>query len=217
MPFSSFWSWRSGPSYISSYIAFIHKIYPPLKSLPKSLFLLFFCSCFVDSLLPLQLADIQWGCHVGPHQSGWFLPVSAQASGTLACACESYPLLLLPLVSYSSPVFLRQLQTLLHRVLYFSTSILFLLGLPSGDGWRASPLRVTREVQQWNSLFPVNFKVLMDQLLQTLTKECGDSFNNLTIRGLAFTDDLVFLADSTADASTWSSSQQPFLQVRNST
>ena len=50
--------------------------------------------------------------------------------------------------------------------------------------------------QQGDSLPPVIFNIIMDHLLRSLPQECGAIFNNTTVRAMAFSDDLVLLADS---------------------
>lgn len=59
------------------------------------------------------------------------------------------------------------------------------------------PLRVTTEVKQGNPFSPITFNILMGQLLQTLLpQEYGVTFNNQTIRVIAFADDRVVFVDS---------------------
>ena len=66
----------------------------------------------------------------------------------------------------------------------------------SGTDWSSDPIKVALGIKQGGPLFPVIFNLVIDQLLRSLSQECGSTYNGKTVRAMAFADDLVLLADS---------------------
>ena len=82
------------------------------------------------------------------------------------------------------PLLIKYLKNLYAR----STTTL------SGTDWSSGPIKVTRGVKQGDPLSPVIFNLV--QLLRSVPQEWGSTYNGMTVRAMAFADDLIPLADS---------------------
>ena len=54
----------------------------------------------------------------------------------------------------------------------------------SGTDWSSEPIKVTRGVKQDDSLSPVIFNLVIDQLLRSLPQECGSTYKGKTVSSL---------------------------------